>query len=434
MTRALVVSAVVALLCSSHAARAQEPLEHVKVELKAKPFDIKHVRLLDGPFKQAMNRTRKYLHEIDSDRLLHTWRLNAGLPSKAAPLGGWEKPSCELRGHTMGHYLSACALMYASTGDRKLKAKADAIVAELARCQKALGESGYLSAFPESFVERAEKCRRVWAPFYTLHKVFAGLQDMYVHCGNEQALEVVEKMAGWLKGRLDKMDRAAMQRMLNSTEQGGMNETLANLYSITGKKDYLSMARRFDQDRYVEPLAKAQDRLKGEHVNSFVPNMIGTARQHELTGSARDRRIVEYFWNQVTGARSYCTGGTSNHEHWRSDPHKLADQLSDCTQETCCTYNMLKLTRHLLCWHGLAKYGDYYERALWNSILATQNPQSGMMMYFVPLAPGRWKMYNVPNDAFWCCTGTGLENHAKYGDSIYFHDDDSLLVSQFIAS
>ena len=434
MIRVLVVSAALVLLCSSGTMWAQEPLKRVKVNLKARPFNLEQVRLLGGPFKQAMQRTRKYLHELDSRRLLHTWRLNAHLPSKAKPLGGWEKPNSQVRGHIMGHYLSGCALMYASTGDRKLKAKADAIVAELAKCQKALGDSGYLSAFPESFIERAEKCQRVWAPLYTLHKLFAGLQDMYSHCGNKQALEVVEKMAGWLKGRLDKIDRAGMQRMLNSTEQGGMNETLANLYSITGKKEYLAMARRFDQDSYVEPLAKGQDKLKGQHVNSFIPNMIGTARQYEMTGSDRDRRIVEYFWNQVTGARSYCTGGTSNNEHWRSDPNKLADQLGDCTQETCCTYNMLRLTRHLLCWQPLPKYGDYYERALWNSILATQNPDSGMMMYFVSLAPGRWKMFNVANDAFWCCTGTGLENHAKYGDSIYFHDDDSLLVSQFIAS
>lgn len=425
---------VAALLLLWTAASAQEPLERLRIKLKARPFHLKHVKLLDGPFRDAMQRTCKYLHDLDSDRLLHTWRLNADLPSKARPLGGWERPGCQVRGHTLGHYLSACAMMYASTGDEKLKAKADAIVAELAKCQKALGDSGYLSAFPESFIVRAEKCQRVWAPFYTLHKVFAGLQDMYVHCGNEQALKVVEKMAAWLKGRLEKIDQAQMDRMLNRTEQGGMNETLANLYALTGNKDYLSMARRFDQKRYVEPLARGEDRLRGEHVNSFIPNIIGTARRYEMTGSERDRRIAEFFWNQVTGARAYCTGGTSNHEHWRSEPHKLADQLGDHTQETCCTYNMLKLTRHLFCWQPQARYADYYERALWNSILSTQNPESGMMMYFVPLAPGRWKMFNLPNNAFWCCTGTGMENHAKYGDSIYFHDDSGLFVNQFIAS
>ncbi len=421
------------MAASLAAARGDGPGREV-VEMKARPFDLKQVRLLDGPFKEAMERDLQYLHALDSDRLLHTWRLNAGLPSSAKPLGGWERPDCEVRGHTLGHYLSACALMYASTGDEKLKAKADAIVAELAGCQKALGDSGYLSAYPESFIQRAEARKRVWAPYYTLHKVYAGLLDMYVHCGNGQALAIAQRMAGWNKGRLDRLSEEQMQAMLDTTEQGGMNEALSNLYALTGNRDSLAMARRFDQRRYVDPLSRGEDRLKGEHVNSFIPNIIGTARQYELTGNERDRRIAEFFWNQITAARCYCTGGTSNDEHWRSDPYKLADQLGDHTQETCCTYNMLKLTRHLFCWNAEAKYADYYERALYNSILATQDPKTGMMMYFVTLAPGRWKYYNLPNDSFWCCTGTGLENHAKYGDSIYFHDDEGVFVNLFIAS
>ncbi len=404
------------------------------IEFKARPFNLKQVRLLGGPFKDNMERTRKYLHDLDSDRLLHTFRLNAGLPSSAEPLGGWEKPGVEVRGHTMGHYLSACALMYASTSDEKLKAKADAIVAELAKCQEALGHTGYLSAFPESFIERAETLKGVWAPYYTLHKMYAGLLDMYVHCSNAQALEIARKMAVWNKSRLDKLDRAQMQQMLDRTEQGGMNDAFANLYALTGNPDYLAVSRRFNQDRYVEPLARNEDRLKGEHVNSFIPNIIGTARQYELGADARDRKIAEYFWSQVVDHRSYCTGGTSNNEHWHSGPDELAGELGDCTQETCCTYNMLKLTCHLFTWNPEPRYADYYERALYNSILSTQNPRTGMMMYFVPLATGRWKMYNLPNDSFWCCTGTGLENHAKYGDSIYFHNGDTLFVNLFIAS
>ena len=419
----------VAAALSAEAAAAREA-----VAFKARAFDLKRVRLLDGPFKAAMERDRQYLHALDSDRLLHTWRLNAGLPSTAKPLGGWERPDCEVRGHTLGHYLSACALMYASTGDEGLKSKADAIVAELARCQKALGESGYLSAYPESFIERAEARQRVWAPYYTLHKLYAGLLDMHRHCGNAQALATVRRLAAWNKSRLDRLDAEQMQAMLERTEQGGMNEALANLYAATGDRDALAMARRFDQKRYVEPLARGEDRLKGEHVNSFVPNVIGTARQYELTGNPRDRRIAEFFWNQVVGSRCYCTGGTSDGEHWRDEPNRLARQLSEHTQETCCTYNLLKLTRHLFCWDPQAKYADYYERALFNSILSTQDPATGMMMYFVTLAPGRWKYYNLPTDSFWCCTGTGLENHAKYGDSIYFHDAEGVWVNLFIAS
>ncbi len=422
----IVTFAIVMVVAAAVAAERPEP--------KARPFDLKQVRLLDGPFKDAQERCRKYLHALEPDRLLHTWRVNAGLPSAAKPLGGWEAPNCEVRGHSLGHYLSACALMYASTGDEALKAKAEAIVAELAKCQKALGERGYLSAFPESFIDRVEDCKPVWAPYYTLHKLWAGLLDVHRHCGNAQALEVATKMAAWLKARLDRIDDARMERILNHTEQGGMNEALANLYAATGEAAHLALARRFDEKHYTEPLAHGEDRLKGEHVNSFIPNMIGSARQHELTGNARDRQIAEFFWNQVVGARSYCTGGTSNNEHWQGDPHQLAHQLGDCTQETCCTYNMLKLTRHLFAWEPQAKYADYYERALINSILSTQDPATGMMMYFVPLAPGRWKTFNLPNDAFWCCTGTGMENHAKYGDSIYFHDDQGIWVNLFVAS
>ncbi len=404
------------------------------IEYKVQPFSLKQIRLLDGPFKDAMELDRKYLHDLSSDRLLHTFRLNAGLPSSAQPLGGWESPNGELRGHTMGHYLSACALMYCSTGDEELKAKADAIVAELAKCQEAIGETGYLSAYPETWFDRVEAGRQVWAPYYSLHKIYAGLLDMYTLCGNEQALEIVEKMAAWNKGRVDKLDEAQMQRMLNGNEQGGMNDAFANLYAITGKDVYLQMSRRFNQKSYVEPLLRSEDNLTGQHANSFIPNIIGTARQYEVTGDANDRKIAEFFWSQVVNHRSYCTGGTSNDEHWRFEPDQMANQLGDCTQETCCTYNMLKLTRHLFSWEPDVKYADYYERDLYNSILSTQNPEDGMMMYFVPLATGRWKMYNTPDTCFWCCTGSGMENHAKYGDSIYFHNDNTLYVNLFIPS
>jgi DUF1680 family protein len=422
------------LSCHNIATNTKPSSSKDVIDFKAQPFSLHQVRLLDGPFKDAMERDRKYLHELSSDRLLHTFRINAGLPSSAQPLGGWESPNGELRGHTMGHYLSACALMYASTGDEELKAKADAIVAELAKCQAALGSSGYLSAYPETFFDRVEANRQVWAPYYTLHKIYAGLLDMYNLCDNKQALEIAEKMAAWNKGRLDKIDDARMQGILNRTEQGGMNEAYANMYGITGNPVYLQMSMRFNENHYLEPLSRGEDRLKGEHVNSFIPNIIGTARQYELTGDPNDLKIAEFFWSQVVNHRSYCTGGTSNSEHWNTDPDQLANELSSNTQETCCSYNMLKLTRHLFSWTGDEQYADYYERALYNSILSTQDPESGMMMYFVPLATGRWKMFNTPTTSFWCCTGTGMENHAKYGDSIYFHNDRTLYVNLFIPS
>ncbi|MBP1660489.1 MAG: hypothetical protein H6P95_1681, partial [Candidatus Aminicenantes bacterium] len=241
-------------------------------------------------------------------------------------------------------------------------------------------------------------------------------------------------LARWVKSRTDRSDAVHMERVLNFTEQGGMNEVLANLYAITGKGEYLAAARRFDERHYTEPLARSVDTLKGEHVNSFIPNIIGSAREYEMTGDPVLRLLTTFFWNQVTGARSFVTGGTSDGEGWESDPYQLYEELGANSHESCCTYNMLKLTRHLFSWEAAARYADYYERALWNGILSTQNPSDGMMMYYVPMKPGMYRTFMKPTDSFWCCTGTGLENHAKYGDSIYFHDETGLFVNLFIAS
>jgi DUF1680 family protein len=406
------------------------------VPVRAYPFDLKSVRLLEGPFKAAMTRDLAYMMSLDTDRLLHMFRVTAGLPSKAEAYGGWEKPEVELRGHTVGHFLSASALMYAATGDERIKAKAEAVVAGLAECQKALGGSGYVSAFPESFFDRVESIRSVWAPYYTIHKIMAGLVDMYEHCGSRKALEVVEGMARWVKSRTDKSDPVHMERVLNFTEQGGMNEVLANLYAITGKAEYLATARRFDERHYTEPLAHGIDKMKGEHVNSFIPNIIGAAREYEMTGDPALCQIATFFWNEVTGARSFATGGTSDNEAWEADPYQMFEELGKESHESCCTYNMLKLTRHLFSWEAAAGYADYYERALWNGILSTQNPADGMMMYYVPMMPGMYRTFMSPDDSFWCCTGTGMENHAKYGDSIYFRDGSGtgLFVNLYIAS
>jgi len=404
-----------------------------KVKARIHPFPLTQVRLADGPFKEAMELDRRYLHALSSDRLLHTFRVNAGLPSSAQPFGGWEKPDCELRGHfTGGHFLTACALMYSSTGDTELKAKADALVAELAKCQKAHG-NGYLSAFPEEFFDRLRNGVSVWAPFYTLHKIIAGHLDMYVHCGNGQALEVAEGMAGWVRHWAQSLSDEHMARV-RLTEFGGMNEVLYNLYAVTGKSEYLELGNRFDDEHIFGPLAARRDELKGLHANTNIPKIIGAARGYELTGQQRYRDIAEFFWQAVTSARAYCTGGTSSGEHWTTDPGKLAAELTNETEECCCAYNMLKLTRHLIGWTADPRLADYYERVLFNHRLGTQNPEDGMMMYFLPLVSGYWKFFNSPENSFWCCTGTGVEEFAKLGDSIYFRDDDGLFVNLFIAS
>ncbi len=432
MMRSVLIAVVGVVVCASVPAVAGVwPSSRDAAPLESEPFDLKDVRLLDGPFRENQRRDEAYLNALEVDRLLYHFREVAKLPVSGEPMGGWERT--EVRGHTMGHFLSALAMLYASTGDEALKAKADRVVAELARCQKANG-NGYLSAFPESHIDRVIACKPVWAPWYVLHKIIAGLIDVHVHCGNAQALEVAEGMAGWMKERLDPLDRGAMQRMLESTEQGGMNEALANLYGLTGDRRWWDLSQRFVEDHYVKPLSQGEDRLKGEHANSFIPNIVGTARQFELGGEARDGRIARFFWDQVVGSRCYATGGTSLDEHWKAEPGKLADQIGDFTEETCCTYNLLKLTHHLMSWHPDRKYVDYYERALVNGILATQDPKTGMMAYFVTLSSGRWKYFHTPKTSFWCCTGTGMENHARYGEAIYGHQGNNLWVNLFVAS
>jgi len=422
------------------AASAMAPLAAVakpasvkdSVQPRAQPFDAGSVRVTDSTLLELVEHNRDFLQGLETDRLLHTFRLTAGLASTAEPLGGWEKPDVELRGHFTGHFLSGCALMSASADDTMLRGTGGLMVAELAKCQKANG-NGYLSAFPPSFFDRLKAGQKVWAPWYTLHKIMAGLLDMYVLGRNEQALEVARGMAGWTKRWTDSLSDEDMARIMH-VEFGGMNEVLYNLYAVTGVKDYADAAHRFDQEQLFGPLAEERDELKGLHVNTQIPKIIGAARRYELTGDARYRRIAEFFWTQVTQHRSYATGGTSNDEHWRSDPGKLAGELSYSTQECCCTYNMLKLTRHLFAWSPEARYFDYYERALFNGILGTMNPKNGLTMYYVPLATGYWKVFASPRGSFWCCTGTGVESFSKLADSIYFHDENSLYVNLFISS
>jgi len=398
--------------------------------IKAHPFPLTQVRLLSGTCYTLQDRNRVYLHTLDSDRLLHTFRLTAGLPSSAQQLGGWERPDIELRGHFMGHYLSACGLMYSSTGDDLLKAKAHAIVEELGRCQKANGGE-WLAAFPPEFMQRLVERLPVWAPFYTLHKIMAGLLDMYEHCGDEHALDVALAMASWTRRWADPLSDDEMDRILE-VEYGGMNELLYDLHAVTGNRDHADLAHRFDHARIFDPLAEGRDELNGEHANTLLAKLLGAARRYELTGEERYRRIVEFFWRQVALHRSYCTGGTSNQQRWRTDPGMLASELSATTQECCCTHNMLELTRHVFGWSPEARYADFYERAFFNGILGTMNPADAMTTFYVPLESGYWKLFSLPFDSFWCCTGTGVESFARLGDSIFFHDDLGLYVNLFV--
>jgi DUF1680 family protein len=400
---------------------------------KLKPFPLTDVRLRPGIFQRYMESNYSFLDSLPTDRLLHMFRMTAGIPSSAEPLGGWEEPKSELRGHFAGgHILSACALHHSASGDDKIKQKGDMLVTELAKCQKALNADGYLSAYPTDFYDRLrERKRRVWAPFYTYHKILAGHLDMYTLCGNEQALATAENMAGWVGKYLKPISDEQWANM-QMVEHGGMNESLFNLYAVTGKEEYLALARRFEHKRFFDPLAAHQDNLNKLHANTNIPKVIGAARGYELTGDQRYRNIADYFWREVISQHTYCTGGTSNGEGWQ-EPGKLADQLGADAEECCCSYNMMKLTRHIFGWTGEAGAMDYYERTLFNHRLGTQD-QDGMKMYYVSLKPGLWKTFGTRFDAFWCCTGTGSEEFAKLADTIYFHDVDGIYVNLFIAS
>jgi hypothetical protein len=407
-------------------------LETTVPELRARPFDLDDVRLRPGLQLAALDVNRRFLMRLDPDRLLHMFRVTAGLPSTAQPFGGWEAPDNELRGHFVGHYLSACALMAAQTGDDAVKARGAALVSELAKCQQAHGD-GYLSAFPKELFERLRNHQRVWAPFYTYHKIMAGLLDSYTLSGNQQALAMVRGMAGWVNAYASPIGDDDWQKMLN-VEFGGMSDVLYELAQVTGDASYATLAHRFDHERILAPLAAARDELKGVHGNTNVPKVLGAARRFEMTGEERSRLIADYFWHEITERRAYATGGTTSDEEWKGDPGHLADTLGSLTQETCVTYNMLKLTRRLFTWSPNAATADYYERAYFNGILPTQHPMDGEKAYYTPLASGYWKLFGTPEKGFWCCHGTGVENFSKLGDSIYFHDDRGLYVNLFVSS
>jgi len=441
----LAVAAVCAVLLSTTAARAgwldgrmPQKVEPA-VDFAARPFPLERVRLLAGPFQSAQERDRAYLRTVEPDRLLAWFRKEAGLAPKAEAYKGWERQT--IAGHSLGHYLSACSMMVAATGDEDLRKKVAYIIEELAACQKAHGD-GYLAAFPGGrtcFKEVAAGQIRskgfdlngIWVPWYTLHKQFAGLIDAYRYCQNEKALAVAARLADWACNVTKNLTDEQFQTML-ACEHGGMNEVLAELYAITGRAPYLALSRRFHHEAILGPLARGQDILPGKHANTQFPKIIGCARRFEVTGDPKDRAIAEFFWQRVVYHHSYVTGGNSNGEHF-GPPDQLADRLGPKTTESCNTYNMLKLTRHLFAWHAGVEFADFYERALVNHILASQNPE-GMMTYFLPLGAGEFKRFQTPFTSWTCCHGTGMENHAKYGDSIYWHDSQGLFVTLFIAS
>lgn len=413
-----------------------------KAPLSAYGFSLEDVKLLDGsPFKHAMDRDAAYLLSIEPDRLLHRFYANAGLNPKAEVYGGWEKMG--LSGHTLGHYLSACAMMYASTGNVKFKERADYIVGELAICQAAR-KSGYVGAIPgeDSIFWKVQHgiikssgfdLNGGWSPWYTVHKVMAGLTDAYLYAHNEEALRVVRRMADWTETILKDLNDDQLEQM-RKCEYGGMNDVLVHLYELTADQRYLALSYKFHDHFILDELAKHGQPLTGKHSNTNVPKAIGCARRYTVTAAEKDKTIADFFWETIVKHHTYVIGGNSNYEYL-GDPDKLNDRLSDNTCETCNTYNMLKLTRYLITWNPTSVTGDFYERALYNHILSSQNPNDGMMCYFVPLRMGTRKEFSSPFNTFTCCVGSGMENHCKYTEGIYFEDTHGgLIVNLFIPS
>ncbi|NJD10337.1 MAG: glycosyl hydrolase, partial [Gemmatimonadetes bacterium] len=400
---------------------------------------LQAVTLLDGPFRAARERNTRYLLELDPDRLLHNFRVNAGLEPKAPVYGGWESqdPWNEIRchGHTLGHWLSAGAQLYASTGDEQVRQRLDYIVSELKACQDA-GGTGLVCAFPDGAqqLENAVRSERfVGVPWYTMHKVCAGLRDAYQYAGNATARTVLLGLSEWALRTTAPLTDEQFQRML-AREHGGMNEVLADVHALTGDARFLTLAQRFSHRALLDPLVAGTDPLDGLHANTQIPKVVGFHRLYQLTGDPQYLRAAHFFWHTIVPARSFVTGGHGDLEHFfpvREFPQRLQ---SAKTMETCCTYNMLRLTRMLFAGEPSPEYADYYELALLNGILASQDPDTGWNTYFQPTRPGYLKLYHTPVDSFWCCTGSGLENHAKYADSIYFEGDDALYVNLFIAS
>jgi hypothetical protein len=413
------------------------PLEFVRNEMHVtvRPFRLEDVTLEAGPLQQARDGNRAYMMRLGNDRLLHNFRVTTGLPSNAVSLGGWEAPKSELRGHFVGHYLSACALLFAATKDAAVKAKSDELVAGIAECQAKLNQNGYVSAFPSEFFDRLDRRVNVWAPFYTLHKIMAGLLEMKTQAANDQALDVVVKMAGWVDAWTSSKSEEHMQDILN-TEYGGMNEVLYNLAAVTGDDRWAQTGDRFTKKIFFTPLALRRDELKGLHMNTHVPQVIGAARRYELSSDYRFGDVSRFFFETVSEARTYATGGSSNDEHWLTDPNHLAieKRVSSHHQECCCAYNMMKLMRYLYGWSGDSRCIEYYERNLLNHRLGAIEPVTGHTTYFLSMTPGAWKTTCTEDETFWCCTGTALEEYAKLNDTLYYHDDDSLFVNLYFAS
>jgi len=457
---ALLMTAGLAGSSAAGASLAQRLSAQTAPVIRAAPFPLDQVRLKPSLFLTAVETNQTYLLSVDPDRLLHNFRAGSGLAPKAPAYGGWEARG--IAGHSLGHYQSAVALMYAQTGLPVFRDRALYITGELAACQAKDGD-GYAGGTTVARKDKNGEGKTIdgkivyeelrkgqidtsaglnggWVPIYTYHKVMAGALDAHLYCDDAQSLQVAIGLAGYLGGVFEALDDAQVQTIL-SIEHGGISETYAELYARTGDKRWLNLALRVRHHDVLDPLRDGRDDLAGKHANTQIPKLIGLARTYEIDPNpehAQDHgKTTMFFWETVTKDHSYVIGGNSEYEHF-GPPLKLADKLSQQTCECCNSYNMLKLTRHLYGWTGEARYFDFYERAHLNHIMSQQAPDTGMFTYFSPLASGFARVHSTPDTDWWCCHGTGMENHAKHGDSIWWREKalagDRVVVNLFYPS
>jgi DUF1680 family protein len=424
-------AAFLAFICLARGASASPTLSEVP---------LANIRLLESPFKQRQEVHRQVLLGYDVDRLLCNFRVNAGLGSQAEPYGGWEAPSVGLRGHFTGHYLSACATMYAATGDPAFKQRVDRLVEGLAECQRALG-GGYLSAFPPSEFDKLETrfFEGVWAPYYTIHKIMTGLLDADEHAGNARAREMVVAMADYFAARISRLSPQALEKMTLTNykenpvnEYGGIAESFLAVYRLTGNPKHLVAARVFIRDWFLDPLARGEDKLARLHANTHIPQARSFVLASDVVNDARLMTAAKFFFEQVTSRHSFAFGGNAFDEKFDA-PGVETRRYDDLTGETCNTHNLLRFSRLLFARTREARYADFHEHALLNHILASVAPE-GQTTYHLAAQPGRFKVYGGHFDGFWCCTGSGIENTARYGQGVYFTSGKSLWVSQYIPS
>lgn len=406
-----------------------------------------HPRRQASVFQQRAALNRAYVMSLSSQNLLQSYYFEAGLwHTRNKPENihwGWESPTTLIRGHFLGHWLSAAAKLYASTGDLEVKARADQIVLELGRCQEANGGE-WAGSIPEKYFHMLARGQWIRVPHYVVHKTLMGLFDMYAFAGNEQALQIMTNWARWFHRWTEPFSREQMDDILD-VETGGMLEAWADLYGVTGREEHLDLIRRYDRPRLFNRLLDGVDVLTNQHANTTIPEAHGAARAYEVTGDQRWRDVALAYWDQaVTRHGYYCTGGQNCGEYWTA-PNELAARLGDKTQEHCTVYNMMRLAEYLYRWTGDATYHDYWERNFYNGILAQQHPQTGMVSYFLPLCAGATKnqtalprvektAWGHPTEDFWCCHGSLVQAHSAHGSACYYEDDAGLVVNQYVPS